>query len=275
MSAPHRGALSSLLLLSLLLGFTSCSKAENAAGDKAPPSPGAKPSAVVTAAEAEAGERLVARLMAAMGGRDAIGAIRTLSLDGTMIRSQPGGGETEAKVRTLVKFPDMYRQELTLPAGTVTTLLGPAGGWILTAREAPLPLPADRRLEIENIVLRNPVALLKTRQSPLFAATAKKDKSGVEILVIDVGTKETRVSLDSRGLIETMSYELPAPGRGAGPRLTVTYSDYRSVGAIQYPFASTAVSNGTPMYRVALKTVRANERLPGTLFEPPSGGRGR
>jgi hypothetical protein len=265
-----------LLLLFFLFGLASCSKqADKRGGGDVPATPAANPSVVVTAAEAEAGERLVARLMAAMGGREAIGAIRTLSLDGTMVRSQPGGGETEAKVRTLVKFPNMYRQELTLSAGRVTTLLGPSGGWILTAREAPLPLPTDRRLEIENIILRNPVALLKTRQSPLFAAAVKKDKSGAETLVIDVGTKETRILLDSRGLIETMSYELPAPGRGPGTRLTVTYSDYRSVGSIQYPFVSSAVSDGTPMYRVALKTVQANEPLPGTVFEPPSGGRGR
>ena len=289
MSATHRGALSSsssarapaeamhrLLLVCFLLGLVSCSKADKSADGEVAPAPGAKPSVVVTAADAEAGERLVARLMTAMGGREAIGAIRTLSLDGTMIRTQPGGGETAARVRTLVKFPNMYRQELTLSAGRVTTLLGPSGGWILTGKEAPLPLPPDRRLEIENIILRNPVALLKTRQSALFAATAgRADKSGAEILLITVGTKETRIALNSRGLIETMSYKLPGPGRGPGTRLTVWSSDYRSVGAIQYPFSSNAVSDGTPMYRVTLKSVEANEPLPGTLFEPASGGRGR
>ena len=265
-----------LLLLFFLVGTASCSKhADKSTDGDVPTTPAANPSVVVTAAEAEAGERLVAKLMAAMGGREAIGAIRTLSLDGTMIRSQPGG-ETAAKVRTLVKFPNMYRQEVTLSAGRVTTLLGPSGGWIVTGREAPLPLPTERRLEIENIILRNPVALLKTRQSPLFGAAARRsEKTDPEILVITVGTKETRIVLNSLGLIESMSYEIPGQGPGRGTPLTVSYADYRTTGGIQYPFSSSAVSDGTPMYRVTLKSVVANAPLPGTLFEPTSVGRGR
>lgn len=217
---------------------------------------------------------MVARLMAAMGGPDAIGSIRTLSLEGRMTRSLPGGRETVATVKTVVKFPGMYRQELELPTGTVTTLIGPSGGWIVTGREAPLPLPTERRLEIENVIMRNPVALLKTRQSELFSATASKsaDAGGSEVLLVSVGTKETRITLDERGLIKTMTYDVPGTGSASAPRLTVHYSDYRSIGPVQYPFASKAESENTPMYRVELKSVRANEPLAGTLFEPAKPG---
>lgn len=217
---------------------------------------------------------MLRRLMDAMGGEDAVGAIRAISLEGTMTRPTPGSGSTVARIKTFVKFPDMYRQELELPAGKVTTLIGPSGAWIVSGKDAPLPLPTERRLEIENIILRNPIALLKTRESELFSAVAPtpaQGSSGPQVLIIKVGSKQSTITLDARGLIETMSYEMPGSGP-VHPRLTVTYSDYRPVGSVQYPFASKAVSEGTPMYSVELKSAKANELLPGTMFDPTTGG---
>lgn len=228
-------------------------------------------SGAVTAAQLDTGQRLLSRIIAGMGGHDAIGAIQTLSLDGKMARPHSAGRETQARVRTFVKFPNAYRQELELPGATVTTVIGPAGAWILTANDAPLPLPEERRREIEDIILRNPVALLKTKDSELFSVVATKpegdDKAADEVL-IRVGTKETTITLDSRGLIEKMSYEMPGPDGKLKRSLTVHYSDYRSVGSVLYPFSSKAESEGAVMYRVELKSVKANELLPSTLFEP-------
>lgn len=206
---------------------------------------------------------MVDRVVAAMGGAEALNAVRGLSVSGAMRRPLPGG-ESSAKVATTVKFPNMYRQELTLPPGKVTTLIGPKGGWILTGNEAPLPLPEERRLEIENIILRNPVALFKTRGSELFTASATNN-----VLEIRVGSKLSTLVLDERGLVDRITYELPGPAGTQRPKVTVYYTDYRPAGGILYPFESRAESAGAVMYRLKLDSVKVNESLADSLFVPP------
>lgn len=204
------------------------------------------------------------RIVTAFGGAEAIDAVRTISVAGTMNRPLADGKETSAPVKTSVRFPNLYRQELSLPVGTVTTIIGPAGGWILAGPEAPLPLPEERRLEIENIILRNPVALLKTRGSELFSAAAVADA-----LQVRVGSKVSTIVPNDRGLIETITYDLPGPKESMRPRVTVHYSDYRTAGPILYPFESRAESGGVVTYRVKLDSVRIDTPLPDALFVPP------
>lgn len=248
-----------------LLSLVACSKGGDrpgAASDRPAPIPAA-PATALTAAQLEAGAAMVDRLATAMGGADAIGTVRSISVAGTMTRPLPSGAESHARVSTSVRFPNLYRQELTQPAGKVTTLIGPQGGWILAGAEA-LPLPEDRRLEIENIILRNPVALLKTRRSELFSAAAVDGA-----LQVRVGSKVSTIILGDRGLIDTIAYELPGPKESLRPRVTVYYSDYRTAGPIVYPFESRAESGGAVMYRLTLGSVRVNRPLPDALFTPP------
>lgn len=254
-----------------LLSVLSCSKgndtrraADGPSASKAP-APGAK---TLTSTELEAGAAMVGRLVAATGGAEAIAAVRSVSVAGTMTRPLPDGRETSARVSTSVRFPDLYRQELTLPMGKITTIIGPSGAWILTGSGAPLPLPEERRLEIENIILRNPVALLKTRDSELFTAAAVDG-----MLQITVGSKACRITLDGRGLIDTMSYDLPAAKEALPPHVTVHFTDYRTAGPILYPFATTAEAAGTVTYRLKLGAVKVNESLPDPLFVPPRGAK--
>ena len=244
---------------------TACSRGETPPkpADQAPAGP-STPAVMVTSAELQAGATMVDRAVAALGGAQALGAVSSVSLRGAMARPLPSGGETSAKVATTVRFPGSYRQELTLAPGKVTTVIGPLGAWVLTGKEA-LPLPEERRLEIENIILRNPVALLKTRGSELFVASATSD-----LLEIRVGSKASRVTLDDRGRIASVSYQLPGPKDAAPPVVTVHYGDYRPTGSIVYPFESRAESAGAVMYRVKLDSVKLNEQLPDSLFVPPA-----
>jgi hypothetical protein len=243
-----------------------CSSNEtpNKPSDPAPVSP-STPAVMVTSAQLQAGAAMVDRAVAALGGAQAIDAVTSLSVSGAMTRPLPNGRETSASVVTSVKFPGSYRQELTMAPGKLTTVIGPRGGWILTGNEAPLPLPDNRRLEIENIILRNPVALLKARSSELFVATAITD-----VLEIHVGSKASRVRLDDRGRIASVSYQLPGPKDTAPPSVTVHYGDYRQAEGIVYPFESRAESAGAVMYRVQLDSVKVNEQLPDRLFVPPA-----
>ena len=252
-----------------LVFCTACSRNEtpNKLSDSTSGSP-STPAVMVTSAQLQAGAAMVDRAVAALGGAQALGAVTSLSVNGAMTRPLPNGRETSARVATTVKFPGSYRQELTMAAGKLTTVIGPQGGWILTGSEPPLPLPENRRLEIENIILRNPVALLRARSSELFVATASND-----VLEIHVGSKSSRVRLDDRGRIASVSYQLPGPKDTAPPSVIVHYGDYRQAGGIVYPFESRAESAGAVTYRVHLDSVKVNEQLPESLFVPPASTR--
>ena len=254
-------------LAAALLTLPGCSRSgtEQLPQRSAPaPDRPATPTTTITPAQLEAGARAVDAIVEAMGGAAAISGVRSVTVTGTMNRPQPNGSTTSAKLSTSVRFPNWYRQELVLPPGKVTTIIGPKGAWILTGSEAPLPLPEERRLEIENIILRNPVALLKTRGSELFSAIANGDA-----LEIRVGSKISRLTLDEQRLIRTITYELPGAKDAPHPTVTVHYADYRRTGGILYPFESHAESAGAAMYRLKLDDAKVNEPLADSLFVPP------
>lgn len=220
------------------------------------------------------GARVLARALEGLGGAAPVDQLRTLELHGRTTRML-GGRTTELEVITRVAFPRLYRQEIILPIGSVATLIGPDGAFIVTtqgAESTTLPLPEAQRREIESGIMRNPVVLMKTRRDPTFevvaAAPAEIDGRKVEQAHVLSGGESTLISVDAEsGRVVQASY-----GQRSGDKdvpVVVRYSDFRPIGGLVYPYESRGTVDGQPAFTTILQSVIVNASLDPSLFVPP------
>src|SRR5262245_44332385 len=108
------------------------------------------------------GQKLLKSALEAMGGAAAVDQVRSLELRGSLEEAESGGSVRAALVERIV-FPDRYRRDVTLASATISTLLTPDGGFLIGGGQT-RRFPHDETDRLEKEVMRNPVALLKTRR---------------------------------------------------------------------------------------------------------------
>ena len=204
----------------------------------------------------------------AMGGAAVVDAVTTLELHGDSTRYLPNGEEWALKSVSYYAFPDRYRQEATLPIGeNLITMAGPDGAFLQTGKTGGVPLPDSEKQEITKSILRNPLILLQRRQTlkPVAEADQKIDNKTVHVVRVDETIGATHIAVDpASGEIRQITY----PVSGGAQQLTITYTDYRSVGKLRYPFMSSATVGGKPAFSFTAEKVTVNEPYDAKFFVP-------
>lgn len=230
-----------------------------------PETPVARPSSGMMAST------LLNRWLGAMGGKERLASLRSLEMHGTLQRDLPHGRTVEVKFSTFLRFPNKYRQELEMPGGTITTLFTPDGAWLMGPMGR-LPLPEAQRHELERTLNRHPVMLLKARgQESFFVRLPGAPASSAETaLSVSFAGEPSMVTLDPASLLPVgIEYRQdPIPGVTEGGQVRVSYSDYRTVAGLSYPFAVRTSVDGIPRQRYQLERVEVNPELTADLFEP-------
>jgi len=134
-------------------------------------SPSPPPTPPPTAKQRQRGAALIAKAVAAMGGAAAIDAVKSLELKAAGKRQLPNGTELAVTTHTRMVFYDRYRQDTTLPGGTMSTILSPGAAFVAMG-EAALPLPEEERDNMKKNVRRNIVAILQARRDKGYGAAA-------------------------------------------------------------------------------------------------------
>jgi zinc protease len=220
--------------------------------------------------QARAGE-LLDRAVAAMGGAAAVDRVASLALTGTVEQKTPQGPMEIAVAETYV-FPDRYRQEVTLPFGTMTMAITGESGFAVTPQGV-VDLPESQLATIRQNAARNVLGLLKARNDPGMVATAlpagELDGAPLERLQVEVGGQVTVVGLDPEtGRIRQLSYQGTAGG-GAPGEVVQTFSDWRPVGDLEYPFAFVGSFEGEEVQRVAFDEVVVDGEIDESQFVRP------
>jgi hypothetical protein len=219
---------------------------------------------------------LMDKAVKAMGGPAAVDAVRSLELHGTSKRTLPNGEEWVLSTVSYIAFPDRYRQEAKLPiGGTLITIATPAGAFLQTGEIGSVQLPDTQKSEIMRTIQRNPLALLQRRKTlkPKLEGETQIDKKPAIILHFDEDIGSTTLTIDKKtGQILQLKY--PTIG-GMDPKpvdMTITYSDYRPVGKLFYPHASTGEVGGKRAFSYALEKMVVNGSVDAKLFTaaPPS-----
>jgi YHS domain-containing protein len=261
-----------------LFGSPACVKAFKEAPDKyletaAGVSAAGGASSSPTAEALSKGRALVERAVEAAGGAARVDALVSYQEKATTLMQTPQGA-SEVKTSMTRVFPDKYREERTLPFGTIATVVKPGGGFYSLARGGG-DLLEEQRAAYAKQYGRNVLALLRARRAGGFAASAagpgKVGETVVEHVDVSAGGVSARLGIDpATGRVLSMSYR----GRGQGGmfgEVVQTFSDFRAVEGLTLPFKTTGTFNGepSPAHTSTVESIVINAAVEPSLFEKP------
>ncbi len=257
------------VVTAMMLAGTVATGAEEPPAKPASPKSAAAPATVPAQGPAAApspedvarGAALIARAVEGIGGAAAVDGVKTLELRGKGTRKAPTGPEVlPVETTTRILYPDRYRQDLTLPFGTMSTIITPKEGFLLAGEMGAMPLPEEQRAALSTSFRRNLVTLLRARKAPSFAAvktgTATVDGTAVELVKVNESGETVTLAVDpASGHVLRASYPNAKAGVGPPGELSISYSDFRKAGSLVYPFTSIGMLNGEKVYESKLESV--------------------
>lgn len=234
------------------------------------PEPAAQRAEMTEAGRARAME-LAAMAVEAMGGAEAVDAVTGLRATGTVQQVTPQGEMEIAVVSTHV-FPDRVRQELTLPMGSFTMVTDGDSGF-MTSPQGTMDLPASRAATSRRSAMRDPLLLLQMRQDPAFSAVALEpvvvDGQPVERLEVEIDGDVTVVGLDAEsGRVRQLVFREQGP-TGAPGEVVQTFSDWRPVDDLTYPFAIDGTFDGERMSSTRIQEIEVSPQVDDSAFAKP------
>jgi outer membrane lipoprotein-sorting protein len=222
-----------------------------------------------TGAHAQTVDEIVARHVAARGGREALAAVRTLRMSG---RANAGPGR-EAIVRREIARPGRIRTEFVFQGTTGVYVWDGTSGWRVS--------PLDGNLEPEP--LSEDAAMLSAEQAdfegPLVAWKAKGHK--VELVgksdLPGGAAHELKVTLKSGVVrhvwVDAASGLIVKTGamrkvRGHPLEFETVYGDYRETGGIRFARSIVTGVKGRPQrLRIVVENVELNPALDDSRFK--------
>lgn len=222
------------------------------------------------------GQALIEKAVAAFGGAPALDAVRGIELR-TRGTRRIQAEDLPVTTLTRLHFPDRYYQELTLPMGTLKTVLGRDAAFIV-AGEGSLPLPDGERQSILKLMRRNVLAVLQARREPGFQAavvgTDTVERTPVKLVRVTRAGDSLTLGIDpTTGEVRQTRFE-SAGGATATGLLVVTYGDYRPVDPVltlRYPVRAVGLMDGKPAFSQTVEGVIVNPRVDEALFKAPAG----
>ena len=215
----------------------------------------------------DAARTLLNKAIAAKGGLAKLQEIRTVRAEGTMT-VQSAGKPIAFPIVTSIEYPDRFRVDADMPAGTVTQVYAEGRYWIAEPGAGVRELPPEARGPIQSNVQRDIIrVLVKAATGALVVREVDTDEGSLAAIEISGDGLAPLTLLINRvnGLIERARYIADPDGRSEE-----SYSDYRNVKGVQVPFHTVVRRAGlTPLER-DMKTVRFNVPLPAGLFTKPS-----
>jgi predicted Zn-dependent peptidase len=222
------------------------------------------------------GAALIAGVVDAMGGAARIDAVESIRREASAVATTPQG-EMQLQVQEVMAYPDRVRQEISLPFGTVITVLSPDDAFVNTPQGIQ-PLPESQRADSEKSLRRNLLFLLRARNEAGFVAAAMgpQEFDGRQVEMVQVEYMDDVVSLavdpESHHCIG-MIYQ-GKDFSGARGEIVQVFSDFREVDSVSSPYQTTSTFNGKPFITTTTETLKLNEPLTADSFARPeaSGG---
>ena len=223
---------------------------------------------------APSADDLIARHIAARGGIEALHAIKTLTMSGTM---RPGGFDADlAYVETLAR-PDSVRIDATLQGLTIVQAYDGKGGWQIQpfqGRKDPETLSDDDTKSLqEEADFEGGLIDYKAKGSTIDNL-GSVDIDGAPTWALRVSLKngdQQTYYLDPDAML-TVRMVTRQVVRGAESQTQTDYGDYEKVNGVYFPFEVASGPKGSDQQqRITYKTIVANAPVPATTFERPAG----
>jgi hypothetical protein len=228
--------------------------------------------AAATPAPTPAVDELVARNVAARGGRDRLKSVRTIRMSG---RLSPGAAGVEAPIRLEMKRPDWIRMEITFQGMTAVQAYDGKAGWqIAPFRGQSRPermSPEETEQALEQADIDGPLVDYKDKGHSL--ELVGRDKAGETEawrlkLTLKNGTVRD-VYLDAGSFLEILTVSKRTI-RGVAVEAESRLEDYREVEGIMFPHLIRSGARGRPERQsLTVETIEINPVLEDSRFRMP------
>lgn len=235
------------------------------------PPPDTTPKVAKTAAGIEAGRKILAKVSAALGGRDAdkVNAIKTSA---SMVVNMNGQAMSLGRSVLLV-FPDKVRQTVKTPMGEQTVVINGTEGFMTMGGQS-RPLPAEMLAEHQLDMGRDLRLLVHYHADPKLevVAAGEEDLDGTkcQILAVTYRGAESRLWVDPTGRVLKQSYQGRDPLTRSPARIEAIYSDYKEVDGRQVPHKETLRIDGQDKVTLTLESFEVNPQVDVAAFEKPA-----
>ena len=223
------------------------------------PEPKAKaPEATPAAAgpkSAASAKELLLKAQAAAGGAEKLAAVKDYRVTSSA-DVMAGQSPMKSSFDTQWIAPDLFRKEQTLPIGKVTAIFDGKYGWLITP-QGTMAMPGQVLTQVRFEMFRSYFALLLSDRDAGRTITLV-DAAAIEI---KGGGLTARVTMDpATGLLQKITYSSALFG-GPPADIVEVYSDYRDVGGIKVPFATSTYQGAVKSMELKVQGWKVNGGL--------------
>jgi len=232
-----------------------------------------KPAAVAATPEAIARAReILAEVVRAVGGREALARIRDVSIVGEATVSTPFG-EFKGEQHLFVRLPDRLRTEIRMPQMTIVQVLDGDSGWVRTpmgTQDVPAPLVKELRAALRRLFF----SLLRAEEQEGIAVSYLGSETvegkPADVLQYAEGEHVFKLYVEAASRLPLkLSYQGTDPFSGTRAEFEELYMDYREVAGVRYPFRTLTRQGGKRFAELVVSEVKINAGVPEDLFKRP------
>ena len=221
------------------------------------PKPSGPPPAAASASSAEdaaKGKQLLARVQQAVGGADKLAAIKDMLEVAELHVVNPQGMIMRRVDRWIA--PSYFREDTTLPFGTVSVYGDGKTGWMASPQAQTL-LAGSQMKPVEDKLLRLFVLMLLSDRLPGRTVNFTGDNT----LEISGGQASTlRLYIDGKTNMPA-KVEYTSPAANGSSTIVETYDAFEPVDGIQFPKHMTILQNGQKYGDLSIESVKVNSGL--------------
>jgi len=213
------------------------------------------------------GKAAADRFLQAMGGPAKVNAVK--SLRQTVVALRQG---QRVELEQSIVYPDKQAQKMTLPQGKALLVVTPTDAFMVVRGQSQ-NLPPTQRAALDATLKHDFINILQRIDDPkyVFVATGQEKVGNTEATVVDVEADgvPTRwwIATDGKLLQERYSDMTQA----GGIIQTMTYSDWKSFGGLNYPTKYKLFSEaGQPQMSMTLTAMEVNSAVDRKVFERPA-----
>jgi zinc protease len=225
-----------------------------------------QPKAAVPEASQEAvtmGEHMLQETIEALGGRDALLAVKNVKIPLQMTQ----GGMSFAGTAIFV-YPDKMHMVMNSPYGEITMVVLKDAAWMNVPQQPAMPLPDAQAQTIRHSMLRDPRSLAENLNVLKVQHVGQKDLDGksVEDVLVVQGDYSFHLLIDpATHLPAGAVYSEVGP---EGPmELTEKASDYKVFGGLQFAMKNVTMAAGQVMSESSATDIQINPVLDPKIFE--------
>jgi hypothetical protein len=205
---------------------------------------------------APSGVQLLRRAQDAMGGAAKLAAVRD-TMHVMEITLEPAAGGYKMKQVSRYVAPDQFRSEQETPFGRIVVYSDGKDGW-MTTPQGTTPLPAATLATARGVIFRQPTALMLSDRDPSRSVKAV----GTDAVEVSSAEGETaRIEFDPETRLPLRQIYQTAGTGGRRVTRIETFSDWRDVDGLRFPFRAVQLEDGTKMLELVVSEYRVNTGL--------------